>query len=396
MKAIVIINEAIVIINEAIVIAAWLKPQSILHTSHFLVNWSGKRPVVHHSTLPMIRFLKWFFPISMAVLIVVVAGAYWYVTPERLKTIVQPHLSAALGREVMFDRINWGLFDGVVFSGLRVEGRDGSDPFLIAERAQVHMSRWRLLSVLGALVLRGAVPGMDEQGDAEDSPSEMDVFLPLDRVQFQDGTLRVRRIAIVFDHLEMDLYLQDGRLHVEQIQGQTCEGTLEGSLVWDNGAWDGAVSLVNAQAEQVVRSIGWGIPLYGEVGVTVNILDGAVASGTAIMAEGRIVRWDFLQRLLHPMAQWGLLPADEIPLKDVTVVFQVQGDEVILDGTKFTALDMACQVNGKSTRKGQLDYVLDVEMPIQFAGFQLGRAVPIRVKITGTADAPEVMVAIRH
>ena len=353
----------------------------------------------------MIRFLKWFFPISTAVLIVVVASAYWYVTPQRLKAIVQPHLSSALGREVAFDRIEWGLFDGVVFSGLRVEGRDGTDPFtdlqpvstsLVAERAQVHMSRWKLLSSLGALMLRGAVPGMDEQGDAEDSPSEMDVFLPVDRVQFQDGTLRVRRIAIVFDHLEMDLYLQDGRLHVEQIQGQTCEGTLEGSLVRDNGAWDGSVSLVNAQAEQVVHSVGWDIPLYGAVDIKVNILDGEVANGTAHMVEGRIVKWDFLQRLLHPMAQWGLIATDEVPLKDVTVVFQVQGDEVVLDGTKFAAADMACQVNGKSTREGQLDYVLDVEMPLQFAGFRLGRGtIPIRVKITGTASAPDVTVKIK-
>ena len=43
------------------------------------------------------RFLKWFFPISMAVLIVVVASAYWYVTPQRLKAIVQPHLSSGFG-----------------------------------------------------------------------------------------------------------------------------------------------------------------------------------------------------------------------------------------------------------------------------------------------------------
>ncbi len=337
------------------------------------------------------RFLKWFFPISMAVLIVVVAGAYWYVTPQRLKTIVQPRLSSALGREVMFDRIEWGLFDGVVVSGLRVGGRDGSDPFLVAERAQVYVSRWTLLWGLGALVLEDVVPGMDEQHGDEDAP-----ILPIDRVQFQNGTLRVRRIAIVFHHLEMDLHVENKRLHMDPIRGQVGEGALEGALVWDNGAWDGAVSLVNAQAEQVVRSMNWDIPLYGAVDITVNILDSAVASGTASMDEGRIVKWDFLQRLLHPMAQWGLLPADEVPLKDVTVVFQVQDDEVVLDGTKFTAADIACRVNGKSTRVGQLDYVLDVEMPMRFAGFQLGRGtIPIRVKITGTANAPEVTMEIK-
>ena len=316
----------------------------------------------------MVRFLKWFFPISMAVLIVVAASAYWYVTPQRLKTIVQPHLSSALGREVMFNRIEWGLSDGVVFSELRVEGRAGAGPFLVAERAQVPVSpgawvlgdRW-----WGELVLEDAVISPGGQG----------------------------RIEFVFHRLESDIYPQNGRLYLSQIEGQVCEGALTGDLVWDNGAWDGSMSLVNAQAEQVVRSIGWDIPLYGAVDIMIQV-SGADVSGTASMDEGRIVKWNFLQRLLRPMAQWGLINADEVPLKDVTVVFQVQGDEVILDGTKFTASDIACVLNGKSTSDGQLGYVLDVEMPIQFAGFRLGRAIPIRVKITGPANAPEVAVEI--
>ena len=201
------------------------------------------------------------------------------------------------------------------------------------------------------------------------------------------------RIEFVFHHLEMDLYPQNGRLSISRIEGQMYEGVLTGDLVWDNGAWDGSMSLVNAQAEQVVRSIGWDIPLYGGVDITAQV-SGAGVSGSAQMAEGRIVKWAFLQRLLRPMAQWGLINADEVPLKDVTVVFQVQGDEVILDGTKFTASDIACTLNGK-TLGGQLDYVLDVEMPIQFAGFRLGRAIPIRVKITGPANAPEVTMEIK-
>ncbi len=315
------------------------------------------------------RFLKWFFPIFAVILIIVVASAYWYVTPQRLKAIVQPRLSSALGREVMFDRIEWGLFDGVVISGLSVEGRSGADPFLVSERVLVPVSpsawllgdRW-----WGELVLEGAVVSPGGQ----------------------------RRIELVFRRLGMDLYHQNGRLYLSQIKGQVCEGTLRGDLVWDSGAWDGSVSLANAQAEQVVRSIGWDIPLYGAVDMMVQV-SGADVSGTADMAEGRIVKWAFLQRLLHPLAQWGLLPADEIQLKDVTVAFQVQGDEMILDGTKFTASDIVCVLNGKSTREGQLDYVLDVEMPIQFAGFRLGRAIPIRVKVTGSANAPEVTMEIK-
>lgn len=317
----------------------------------------------------MKRFLKWFFPIITVVLIVVVAGAYWYVTSQRLKAIVQPRLSAALGREVMFDRIDWGLFDGVVISDLRVENGDVSDPLLVAERIQMSVSPGAWL--LGGrwwdeVVLEGAVVSPGRQG----------------------------HVALVFRQLEMDLYPQNGRLSISRIEGQVCEGTLTGDLVGDNGAWDGSVSLADAKAEQVVRSIGWDIPLYGVVDITAQV-SGPGVSGSASMAEGRIVKWAFLQRLFYPMAQLGLLPADEIPLKDVTVVFQVQGDEVILDGTKFTAADIACQVNGKSTSDGQLDYVLDVDMPMQFAGFRLGRTIPIQVKIIGTANAPEVTMELK-
>ena len=267
----------------------------------------------------------------------------------------------------MFDRIEWGLSDGVVITDLRVE--DGADPLLIAERAQVPVSpsawllgdRW-----WGELALEGVVVSPEGQG----------------------------RIEFGFRRLEMDLQVENGRVNLGAIQGQVCEGTLTGDLVLDNGAWDGAVSLANAQAAQVVRSIGWDIPLYGAVDMMVQVSDAGVG-GTADMAEGRIVKWAFLQRLLHPMAQWGLIATDEVPIKDVTVAFQVQGNEVILDGTKFTASDIVCALNGKSTREGQLDYVLDVEMPLQFAGFRLGRAIPIRIKIRGTANAPEVAVEIK-
>ena len=314
----------------------------------------------------MDRFLKWFSLFFVVVLIVMAATAYWYVTPQRLKAIVQPRLSLALEREVMFDRIEWRLSDGVVFSGLRVG--DGADPVLVAERAQmpVSPSAWLLGDRWwGDLVLEGAVVSHGGEG----------------------------RVEFVFRHIEMDLYPQNGRLSVSQIEGQVCEGTLTGNLAWDHGAWDGSVSLANARAEQVVRSIGWDIPLYGAVDIMTQV-SGTGVRGTASMAEGRIVKWAFLQRLLHPMARWGLINVDEVSLKNVTVVFQVQGDAVILDGTQFTASDIACTLNGK-TLGGQLDYVLDVDMPIQFAGFRLGRAIPIRVKITGQANAPEVSVEIK-
>ena len=451
----------------------------------------------------MMRFLKWFFLSCAAVLIIVVASAYWYVSPARLKAIVQPRLSATLGGEVTFDRIDWGLFDGVVISGLQVQDRVGIDPTdgqhistsLVAERAQVHVSPRAWLSGagwLGELVLVGAVVTVAKRDhkDAENSQlkardegvKSRDMLLPIDRVRVQDGTLRVENypsgrrtvasgisgrvralqssgtlaldsdlaaaqvmswakrdtlalrdlqvsgrvelgetqmppldvsvraadgawLGIAFHHLEMALHTENGRLRLGPIRGQVCEGALEGALVWDNSAWAGTVSLVNARAERVLQSVGWQIPVYGAVDITTDIANGAVASGRVEMAEGRVVQWDFFQRNLRRMEQLGLLAADDVPLRDVAVVFQLQDNAVILDGSKFVAADMACTVRGSGTLAGQLNYVFDVVVPtsrIKFAGLRVGRAwdaflgrkttIPVQIKINGTTRAPTVTV----
>ncbi len=536
----------------------------------------------------MMRFLKWFFCFFVAVLLVVVAAAYWYVTPQRLRGLVQPLLSSALGRAVTFDRIDWGLFDGMVVSGLRVENRAelGTDPLLVADRAQVYVSPRAWLwgdGWLGELVLEGAVlaVGKRRAGEPKHAPVKIDL-LPIDRVRIRDGTLQIEnrpsgcttvvsgingrvrglkshgalaldsdlaaeQVAIcaardtshpfdklripshastarakvlrdlrvsgqvilserdpkvmttegltvgigpffaqlsgtirdpwrafvvdlrgedqmldivpvrtflmssgllpkdatltgqgrgdvavsgrwpfrvrahiafddlvldrgqagatplVFRHFKMALHAKNARLHVGPVSGQVCEGTLEGSLALENGQWNGSVSLVNARAERVLQSAGWRIPVAGAVDITANILDGAVASGRVQMADARVVKWDFLQQKLRPVEQLGLLTADEVPLRDVDVVFRLHGNAVILEGTKLVAADMACTVGGQGTLDGQLNYVLDVAVPasrIKVAGFHIGAlfgrltTIPVRVKIGGTTNAPAVTVEI--
>ena len=66
---------------------------------------------------------------------------------------------------------------------------------------------------------------MDEQSDAEDAS-----ILSVDRVRFQDGTLRVRRIALVFRSFgdwictpKMGVYIWS-----TDSKGQVSEGTLDG------------------------------------------------------------------------------------------------------------------------------------------------------------------------
>ena len=230
-----------------------------------------------------------------------------------------------------------------------------------------------------------------------------------------DGSLRVDEGGwhnAVFTHLETALRARNGRLHVGPVFGQLHGGALKGNAVLNQGQVEASVSLVNVKTEQVVQSLGWSIPIYGAANVTAKVSGTrdaiASASGSMRMAQARLVKWDFLQRELHSVEQLGLLTADEVPLKDVTVSFRKDGDEISLDGTQFVAADMSCVVGGKGSLHGALNYVLDVDVPasrIKVAGFNVGQAlgshlgrqstIPVRVKIGGTVDVPEVTAGMR-
>lgn len=235
------------------------------------------------------------------------------------------------------------------------------------------------------------------------------------KVRDMEGSIRVNEgvwHGAVFKNLETALRAQNGRMHIGPVFGQVFEGALNGAVILDHGDVSGSLSLVNARAKQLVDSLGWSVPVYGAVNVTARIsgVNGPFvnASGVVHMAEGRIVKWDFLQRELHSVEQLGLLTADEVPLKDVKVVFDVRGDEVTLNGTQLTAADMVCTVGGSGHLKGALNYVLDVDVPasrIKVAGFNVGQAlgaflgrnatIPVRVHVGGVVGGVEVKVGVR-
>ena len=230
-----------------------------------------------------------------------------------------------------------------------------------------------------------------------------------------EGSVRVNEGVwhrAVFENLETALRAENGRVHVGPVFGQVFGGALNGNMIVDDGDVGGSLSLVNARAEQLAESLGWSVPIYGAANVTgkVNGVNRPFVnvSGVVRIAEGRIVKWDFLQHVLHDVEQLGLLMADEVSVKDVKVVFDVRGDEVSLNGTQFTAADMACTVGGSGHLKGALNYVLDVDVPasrIKVAGFNVGQAlgallgrqamIPVRVQVGGEVGRVEVKAGIR-
>jgi hypothetical protein len=110
-----------------------------------------------------------------------------------------------------------------------------------------------------------------------------------------------------------------------------------------------------------------------------------------------------LQNKLKAVEQLGLLTADEVPIQNATVIFNIAGNTLALNGTQFTAANIPSRINGTSELGGVLAYTLDVDVPpssIQFGGFNLGallgrRTIPFRIHIGGTSQAPKITAGMR-
>ncbi|MBT3602740.1 MAG: AsmA family protein [Candidatus Latescibacteria bacterium] len=212
---------------------------------------------------------------------------------------------------------------------------------------------------------------------------------------------------------------QNGVLNIKPITGQTHGGALNGNLVFSThkqGAdLESHLSLINARANPLFnQTLNWHIPLYGDITLTSH-LKGALdttltylppspqANGRLQMQTGKIVKWDVLQNNLKSVEQLGLLSADKVPLQNATLIFNLKGKTLILNGTQLTAANMSCRAGGTGELGGLLNYTLDVDVPpsnIQFGGFNLGallgkRTIPVRINISGSSRAPKVTAGLR-
>ncbi len=212
---------------------------------------------------------------------------------------------------------------------------------------------------------------------------------------------------------------QNGRLNIKPITGQTHGGALNARLLltpYEQGAHlESSLSLINANANPLLnQTLGWHIPLYGALTLTAH-LTGALdttltylptttkTNGRLHMQAGKLVKWDVLQNKLKAVEQLGLLTADEVPIQNATVIFNIAGNTLALNGTQFTAANIPSRINGTSELGGVLAYTLDVDVPpssIQFGGFNLGallgrRTIPFRIHIGGTSQAPKITAGMR-
>lgn len=212
---------------------------------------------------------------------------------------------------------------------------------------------------------------------------------------------------------------QGGRLTLTPITGQAHQGALNGRATLtthEQGAHiESNLSLINTHVHPLLNeTLNWQIPLYGNITLSAQFA-GALdttftylptttqANGRIQMQTGKIVDWDLLQNSLKSVEQLGLLTADNVPIKDATIVFNLQGNTLTLNGSQFSAANMPCRVSGTGEINGALQYALDIDVPpthIQFGGFNLGallgqRAIPVRVNIGGTTRAPKITAGLR-
>lgn len=237
-----------------------------------------------------------------------------------------------------------------------------------------------------------------------------------------DGSIRADSLRVHntwIQNFGATTHAQDGTLNIKPITGQTHQGALNCSLsltTHEHGArLESNLSLINAQANPLLnQTLGWHIPLYGDLTLTTRV-EGALdttltylptttkANGRLTMQNGKLVKWDLLQNSLKSVDQLGLLTADQVPLQNATLIFNITGNTLTLNGTQLTAANMACRIHGSGNLEGNLNYAIDVDVPpsrIQFGGFNLGallggQAIPVRIHIGGTSRAPNITAGLR-
>jgi len=237
-----------------------------------------------------------------------------------------------------------------------------------------------------------------------------------------DGSVRADSLRFHntwIQNLNATTQAKNGTLNIKPITGQIYNGALNSSLrltTHTQGAHlESNLSLINAHAHPLLnQTLGWHIPLYGNLTLitqATTTLDTTLtplptttkANGKINMQTGKLIKWDVLQNNLKSVDQLGLLTADEVPLQNATVAFNINGNTLALNGTQLTAAQMPCRIAGTGDLNGLLNYTIDIDVPssrIQFGGFNLGallgkHAIPVRINIGGSAQAPDITAGIR-
>ena len=142
----------------------------------------------------------------VGVFLLVILALHLYLTPERLRRMIEPQLESALNREVRLESVGLSLWGGIEASveGLEVSERQGFGdvPFVKADRAALSLDFWPLLKgearlgkitiespVVSFVVNEGGITNYADLQEGEKGPSGRP-GLPADRMALSRGRIR--------------------------------------------------------------------------------------------------------------------------------------------------------------------------------------------------------------
>ena len=252
---------------------------------------------------------------------------------------------------------------------------------------------------------------------------------PLLRAMEVDGDLEFDELksgGTVLNDFKMAAKSRNGILKIRNIAGKVYGGKLSGEAEMDARIADGQypvkanIAINGAQAGEMLREVlGWSVQLQGDLGLDLGFT-GAVdstlevvyshlsARGKAGMGRGKIINWGLLKKAASQVSQLGFMNFDEIQIRDLVAPFTISDGRLVFADVKFSAADLECSLSGTTGLDKNLDYILDVDLPptrLNVGGLKLGNAlgsflgdsgpIPLRLKISGTAEYPEVSASLR-
>ena len=91
------------------------------------------------------KILGWTAALVVVLVLVLLVLAKLLITPERVRTTVVPMAEKALHRQVQLGDVEVSLFSGITLKNLVIEERQGSEPFVAADRVVLRYRLWPLL-----------------------------------------------------------------------------------------------------------------------------------------------------------------------------------------------------------------------------------------------------------
>ena len=367
-----------------------------------------------------------------------VAEALTIETPDLLQPVKDLHV------EVLLE-------NGVV-SIERIFGKAGRSDFSVAGRVSGIMSSLmdtKPVRPLMAFSFRSKVMDLDELIPIEDQaclpPARWSIVSPASATSQNqgipsslppllrgldvDGDLQFCELKLegtVLKDFKAAAKSRKGVLEIRNIAAKVYGGTLSGQAELDVRKPGGRypvkadISVDGAHATTLLKqALGWSVPLHGELGMKLGFA-GAVdstlevvyshlnAQGKAGMDQGKVVNWGLLKRAASQISQLGFLVFDEIPISGLVAPFKISDGRLVFTDVKFSAAGLDCSLSGTTGLDKDLDYILDVDLPLSrlnVGGLNLGSAlgsfiggggpIPLRLKISGTVGQPSVSPSFR-